>query len=76
MASAEVALGEHERAFERKATIRKEMDSQPVVFDWYIRMLLESCLTEVRAARCSYNSAGRCSTAAAAIHRSGSPAPK
>jgi DNA-binding winged helix-turn-helix (wHTH) protein/tetratricopeptide (TPR) repeat protein len=47
MASAETALGQHERAFERQAAVREEMDRQPVVFDWYIRMLLESCLTEV-----------------------------
>jgi tetratricopeptide (TPR) repeat protein len=46
LASAEVALGEYERAFERLAAARKEIDSHPVVFDWYTRMLLESCLTE------------------------------
>ena len=51
MASAEAALGEHERAFERLAAARKEIDSQPVVFDWYIRMLLDSCLTEVLLAK-------------------------
>jgi hypothetical protein len=37
MASAEVALGEYERVFERQATVRKEIDQQAVVFDWYIR---------------------------------------
>jgi ATP/maltotriose-dependent transcriptional regulator MalT len=51
MASAEVALGEHERAFERLAAARKEIDSQPVVFDWYMCILLESCLTEVLLAK-------------------------
>jgi tetratricopeptide (TPR) repeat protein len=51
MASAEAALGDHERAFERQATVRREMDQQPVMFDWYIRILLESCLTEVLLAK-------------------------
>ncbi len=51
MASAEVALGQHERASERLAAARKEIDSQPVVFDWYIRMLLESSVTEALLAK-------------------------
>jgi hypothetical protein len=50
MASAEVALGEHERAFERQATVRKEMDQQAVVFDSYIRMLSNLFLTSSNTA--------------------------
>ena len=51
MASAEAALGKHERAFERQAAAREEMDRLPVMFDWYFRMLLDSCLTEVLLAK-------------------------
>ena len=51
MVSAEVALGEHERVFERQATARKEIDQQAVVFDWYIRMLSDLRLTEILLAK-------------------------
>ena len=46
-ASAETALGKHERALDRLSTARDEMDRQAVIHDWYTRMLLESGLTEV-----------------------------
>ena len=51
MACAEAALGKHERALERQATAREEMDREAVVFDWYMRMLLDSCLTEILLAK-------------------------
>jgi tetratricopeptide (TPR) repeat protein len=55
--SADVALGNHERAFERLSAARDEMDRQTVVLDWYWRMQLESSLTELWLAKGDYSQA-------------------
>ena len=44
--SAEMALGNHERALQHLLAAREEMASHMVIWDWYWRMALESSLTE------------------------------
>lgn len=49
--TAEVALGDHERALQHLSLARHEMDRQHVVNDWYSRMPLESAFTELWLAK-------------------------
>lgn len=45
--TAELALGEEERALDHLLRVRADMARQPVIHDWYTRMMLESALTDV-----------------------------
>jgi DNA-binding winged helix-turn-helix (wHTH) protein/tetratricopeptide (TPR) repeat protein len=45
--TAEVALGQHERALEHLSLARAEMERQMVTNDWYCRLFVESALTEL-----------------------------
>jgi len=49
--TADVALGNHERALERLSAARDEMNRQAVALDWYLRMQLESSLAELWIAK-------------------------
>lgn len=49
--SAEVASGRYGPAAEHLMTARSEMDRQPVIHDWYSRMILAQALTELRLAQ-------------------------
>jgi DNA-binding winged helix-turn-helix (wHTH) protein len=49
--TADVALGNHERALERLSAARDEMNRQAVALDWHRRMQLESSLAELWIAR-------------------------
>jgi tetratricopeptide (TPR) repeat protein len=49
--SAQTALGNYDRALELVLRARNDIDRQPVVFDWYISLLLESALTELWLAK-------------------------
>jgi hypothetical protein len=49
--SAQTALGNHDRALELVLRARNDIDRQPVVFDWYLYLLLESALTELWLAK-------------------------
>jgi DNA-binding winged helix-turn-helix (wHTH) protein len=49
--TADVALGNQERALERLSAARDEMNRQAVAFDWYRRMQLESSLAELWIAK-------------------------
>jgi tetratricopeptide (TPR) repeat protein len=44
---AEAGLGNHDRALELLETVRNDMGSQPLIFDWYFRMSLQEALTEL-----------------------------
>ena len=44
--SAELAMGNYDRALEHLSAVRRDMDLLPVVHDWYWKMLLESGFTE------------------------------
>jgi ATP/maltotriose-dependent transcriptional regulator MalT len=45
--TAEMALGNHDRALEHLSLARREMDRQMVMNDWYCRLQVESALTEL-----------------------------
>ncbi len=49
--SAETALGNFDRGLELVLRARSDIDRQPVVFDWYIYLMLESALTELWLAK-------------------------
>jgi len=49
--SAQTALGNYDRALELLLRARDDIDRQPVVFGWYLYLLLESSLTELWLAR-------------------------
>jgi DNA-binding winged helix-turn-helix (wHTH) protein len=49
--SAEVGSGRYGPAAEHLMTARSEMDRQPVIHDWYCRMILAQALTELRLAQ-------------------------
>src|SRR5262249_50730268 len=49
--SAEVALSRYDAAAEHLLTARDEMDRQPVINDWYCRIMLEEALTELWLAK-------------------------
>jgi len=49
--SAEVMLGQHERALQHLLAARDGMDREAVIFDWYWRIPLESALTELWLAK-------------------------
>ena len=49
--SAEAASGSYETASEHLLAARSEMDRQPVIHDWYCRMMLEEALTELWLAK-------------------------
>lgn len=46
-ASADVALGNHDRASKKLLAVREEMDSHRIVLDWRFRFPLQSALTEL-----------------------------
>jgi DNA-binding winged helix-turn-helix (wHTH) protein/tetratricopeptide (TPR) repeat protein len=50
-ASAQTALGNYDRALELVTRARNDIDRHPVVFDWYLYLLLESALTELWLAK-------------------------
>jgi hypothetical protein len=45
--SADVALGNHDRAFEKLMTAREEMNSHAIVLDWCFRLPLQAALSEL-----------------------------
>ena len=49
--SAEVGLGEHERALGHLMAAKQEMDDHTVINDWYCRMMVQSALTDLWLAR-------------------------
>jgi hypothetical protein len=49
--AAEAASGSCDVAADRLLTARAEMDRQPVIHDWYCRMMLEEALTELWLAK-------------------------
>jgi tetratricopeptide (TPR) repeat protein len=49
--SAEVGLGNHERALEHLLTAKREMDRHTVIHDWYWRNVLQAALTDLRLAQ-------------------------
>jgi DNA-binding winged helix-turn-helix (wHTH) protein/tetratricopeptide (TPR) repeat protein len=49
--TAEVGLGNHERALEHLLAAKQEMDSHTVINDWYCRMMLQAALTDLWLAR-------------------------
>jgi DNA-binding winged helix-turn-helix (wHTH) protein len=49
--TADVAMGNHDRALERLSAARDEMNRQAVALDWYRRMQLESSLAELWIAK-------------------------
>jgi DNA-binding winged helix-turn-helix (wHTH) protein/tetratricopeptide (TPR) repeat protein len=49
--SAEVGLGNHERALEHLLTAKQEMDRHTVIHDWYWRNVLQAALTDLRLAQ-------------------------
>jgi tetratricopeptide (TPR) repeat protein len=49
--SAQTALGNYDRGLKLVLKARNEIDRQPVVFDWYLYLLLESALTELWLAK-------------------------
>jgi DNA-binding winged helix-turn-helix (wHTH) protein/tetratricopeptide (TPR) repeat protein len=44
---AEAGLGNHDRALELLNTVRKDMECQPLTFDWYFKLPLQEALTEL-----------------------------
>jgi hypothetical protein len=57
--TAETALGHYESALEHLLAARGDMDRPPVVFAWFLRMRLESALTELWLAKCDQAQARR-----------------
>jgi tetratricopeptide (TPR) repeat protein len=49
--SAEVGLGNYERALEHLLTAKREMDRHTVIHDWYWRNVLQAALTDLRLAQ-------------------------
>ena len=49
--SAEVGLGNHERALEYLLAAKREMDRNTVIHDWYWRNVLQAALTDLRLAQ-------------------------
>ena len=49
--SAEVGLGNHERALEHLLAAKREMDRHTVIHDWYWRNVLQAALTDLRLAQ-------------------------
>jgi DNA-binding winged helix-turn-helix (wHTH) protein len=49
--SAEVGLGNHERALEHLLALKREMDRHTVIHDWYWRNVLQAALTDLRLAQ-------------------------
>jgi hypothetical protein len=49
--SAEAASGRYEAAADHLLTARREMERQPVINDWYCRMMLQAALTELWLAK-------------------------
>lgn len=49
--SAQTALGNYDRGLELVLRARNDIDRQPVVFDWYLYLMLESALTELWLAK-------------------------
>ncbi len=58
LASAEAALGGYVAAADHVIAARNEMDRQPVIHDWYCRMMLGQALTEVWLAKDDLTQAG------------------
>src|SRR4029077_18398245 len=56
--AAEAALGRHVAASNQLMAARNEMDRQPVIHDWYIRMMLGQTLTDVWLAKGDVKQAG------------------
>jgi DNA-binding winged helix-turn-helix (wHTH) protein len=56
--AAEAALGRHVAASAQLIAARNEMDRQPVIHDWYIRMMLGQALTDVWLAKGDAKQAG------------------
>ena len=56
--AAEAALGRHVAASNQLIAARNEMDRQPVIHDWYIRMMLGQALTDVWLAKGDEKQAG------------------
>ena len=56
--SAEAALGRHVAASNQLIAARDEMDRQPVIHDWYCRMMLGQALTDVWLAKGDVKQAG------------------
>jgi len=56
--SAEAALGRHVAASNQLIAARNEMDRQPVIHDWYCRMMLGQALTDVWLAKGDVTQAG------------------
>ena len=52
--SAETALGNYDRAMEHFSKVRREMDHQKLMDDWYTRLLLESGLTDLSLANSEF----------------------
>ena len=48
---AEVGLHNHERALQHLLAAKQEMDSHTVINDWYIRIMVQAALTELRLAQ-------------------------
>jgi hypothetical protein len=49
--TAEVGLGNHERALEHLLAAKQEMDSHTVIGDWHCRMMLQGALADLWLAR-------------------------
>jgi tetratricopeptide (TPR) repeat protein len=49
--TAEVGLGNHERALEHLLAAKQEMDSHTVIGDWHCRMMLQAALADLWLAR-------------------------
>jgi tetratricopeptide (TPR) repeat protein len=47
MGSAKAGLNSHDEALDHLLKAREEMDSQAIVFDWYLRLPLQAALAEV-----------------------------
>jgi hypothetical protein len=51
MGSADAAVGRHAAAADQLMAARDEMDRQPVIHDWYIRMMLAQALIDACLAK-------------------------
>ena len=58
MASADAGSGRYVAAADHVMTARDEMDRQPVIHDWYCRMMLSQALTGARLAQDDLTQAG------------------
>src|SRR5207245_11705496 len=58
MGAAEAALGRHVAASNQLIAARNEMDRQPVIHDWYCRMMLGQVLTDMWVAKGDVTRAG------------------